>query len=314
MANTNSKITYKASKLDTIRRDFSRNRTIYLMAILPMLYYIIFKYGPMFGVVIAFKRFMPGSGIWGSPWVGFENFIMFFESYYFWRLLKNAFLLSFFSLLWGFPIPIIFAILLNELKAERFKKIVQTVTYAPHFISLVVICGIVINFVSQEGLITTFLSNLGFEKNNLLLNSGYFRTIYIASDIWQHMGWNSIIFLAAISGLDPQLHDAATVDGAGRIKRIIHIIIPGIMPTIIVLLILRIGSIMNIGFEKIILLYNPSIYDTADVISSFVYRKGILQADYSYSTAVGIFNSLINLSLLISANWLSRKFNDTSLW
>jgi len=314
MAKTDSLPKHKAGTLQKIRSDFVRNRTVYLMAVLPMMYYFIFKYGPMFGVVIAFKRFQPGSGIWGSPWVGFDNFKMFFESYYFWRLLKNAFLLSFFSLIFGFPIPIIFAILLNELKAKRFKKIVQTVTYAPHFISLVVICGIVINFVSQEGLITTFLSNFGFEKSNLLLNSKYFRTIYIASDIWQHMGWNSIIFLAAITGLDPELFDAATVDGAGRIRKIINIIIPGIMPTIIVLLILKIGSLMNIGFEKIILLYNPSIYDTADVISSFVYRKGILQADYSYSTAVGIFNSLINLSLLISANWLSRKFNETSLW
>lgn len=307
-------ITGKRSFRQRVRVDFKRNRGVYLLAVVPVIYYLVFNYVPMFGVVLAFKRFSPGAGIWGSPFVGLENFISFFQSHYFFRLVSNTFLLSFFNLLWGFPIPIIFAILLNELKGNRFKRTVQTITYMPHFISMVVICGIIISFVSQNGLITSMLSYLGFSKSNLLMNAGYFRTIYIASDIWQQMGWNSIIYLAAITGLDQEVFDAATVDGAGRFRKIWHVTIPGIMPTIVIMLILRIGGMMNIGFEKIILLYNPSIYDTADVISSFVYRKGILQADYSYSTAVGLFNSVINLTLLVSANWFSRKVNDTSLW
>ncbi|MDR3120432.1 MAG: ABC transporter permease subunit, partial [Clostridiales bacterium] len=230
------------------------------------------------------------------------------------RLVLNTFLLSFYNLLWGFPVPILFALLLNELRSNRLKKAVQTITYMPHFVSLVVICGIVLNFTSQNGLITTLLTYFGAPKANLLVNAGNFRTIYIASDIWQEMGWNSIIYIAAISGLDQEVYDAATVDGAGRLRKMWHVTLPGILPTITILLILRIGGMMNIGFEKIILLYNPSIYDTADVISSFVYRRGILQADYSYSTAVGLFNSVINLFMLISANWFSRRVNDSSLW
>ncbi|MDR1536581.1 MAG: ABC transporter permease subunit [Clostridiales bacterium] len=297
-----------------IPNDWRRNKGVYLLAMLPMLYYIIFRYTPMFGLVIAFKRFTPGGGIWGSPWAGLANFKMFFGSYYFWRLVSNTFLLSFYNLIWGFPIPIIFALLLNELKSSRFKKAVQTITYMPHFISMVVICGIVLNFVSQNGLITSLLSYLGMPANNLLLDARNFRTVYIASGIWQEMGWSSIIYIAAISGLDQEIYDAATVDGAGRWRKILHVTLPGILPTIVILLILRIGAMMNIGFEKIILLYNPSIYDSADVISSFVYRKGIIQADYSYSTTVGLFNSVINLFLLICANMLSRKVNDTSLW
>ena len=298
----------------TIARDYQRNHGVYLLAVLPILYYIIFRYIPMAGVVIAFKRFSRGLGVWGSPWVGFENFTSFFNSYYFDRLVGNTLLLSVFNLLWGFPIPIIFAILLNELRGSGFKRVVQTVTYMPHFVSLVVICGIIVNFVSQNGLITSLLGYLGFPKTNLLMHSGYFRTIYIASDLWQEMGWNSIIYLAAITGLDQEIFDAATVDGAGRFRKVVNIIIPGILPTVIILLILRVGNLMNVGFEKIILLQNPSIYDTSDVISSFVYRKGIIQADYSYSTAIGLFNSVINLVLLTATNWISKKVNDVSLW
>ncbi|QHT64161.1 sugar ABC transporter permease [Paenibacillus lycopersici] len=277
-------------------------------------WYMIFCYIPMYGVIIAFKDFSPGRGILNSPWVGFDNFKSFFMDPNFRRVITNTFLINIYDILWGFPAPIILALLINEVKSKVFKKTVQNLTYLPFFISIVVVCGIIIDFTSTNGLINQLLSHFGFEKTNLLASKELFRTIFIGSGIWQGVGWGSIIYLAALTNIDQQQYEAATIDGAGRWKQLLHITLPGLSSTIVILLILRMGSIMSVGFEKIILLYNPLTYDTADVISSYVYRRGLLNADYSYSTAIGLLNSLINFLFLIGANWLSKKYSENSLW
>jgi putative aldouronate transport system permease protein len=269
----------------------------------------------MYGALIAFKNFQITKGVWDSPWVGFKHFDDFFSSYYFWRLLKNTLLINVYQLLFGFPAPILFALLINEIARPTIKRIVQTITYLPHFISLIVICGILTQFVSREGLIVDLLVFMGMERTALLGHPEFFRTIYITSDIWQHIGWGSIIYLAAISGINPELYEAAKMDGANRFKQVLHITIPGIMPIIIILFILKMGHMMDVGFEKIILLYNPNTYITADVINTFVYRKGLgATFEFSYASAVGLFQSVINLLMLLFANWFSRKVNETSLW
>lgn len=284
------------------------------MALPVVAYYIIFHYAPMYGAIIAFKEFNPALGIMGSPWVGFKHFKSFFEGVYFWRLVRNTLLISVYSLIWGFPAPIILALLLNEVKNKYFKRTVQTVSYLPHFISLVVVCGIIKDFTSTDGVINDIIEFLGGERTNFLMIPEWFRPIYVGSGIWQEVGWGSIIYLAAITNIDPQLYEAATIDGASRWKQIWHITLPGIVPTIVILLILRLGGLMSVGFEKIILLYNSATMETADVISSYVYRRGLLDFDYSFSAAVGLFNSVINLILITSANRLSRKVSETSLW
>lgn len=296
------------------KKDIIKYRYIYLMILPVVLWYFIFCYMPMYGAQIAFKDFNPGLGILKSPWVGLKHFRLFFDGVYFWRTFRNTLLISLYSLIFGFPAPIILALLLNEVSSKRFKRTVQTVTYLPHFISLVVVCGIIREFTATEGIINTVIEMFGGERRSMLLAPELFRSIYVVSGIWQNIGWDSIIYLAALSGVDPTYYDAAIVDGAGRFKRVLHVTLPGIAPTIIILLILRIGQIMNVGFEKIILLYNENIYETADVISSYVYRKGILEQSYSYSAAVGLFNSVINFLLVIIANTISRKVNETSLW
>lgn len=298
----------------TVRKDFIKNKYIYLLSLFGIAYYIIFKYVPMYGAIIAFKDYVPSKGIVDSPWVGFKHFADFFSSHYFWRILRNTLLINVYELIFAFPAPIILALLLNEVRRSFFKRMVQTVTYLPHFVSLVVICGMIVDFSQKAGLFNTIIAWFGGERENLLLNADLFRTIFVSSGIWQGIGWGSIIYLAALSSIDTQLYDAATVDGANRWKQMLHVTLPGIMPTIVILLILQIGGMMNVGFEKIILLYNSQTYETADVISSFVYRRGILEANYSYSTAVGLFNSAVNFALLILANRISRKVNETSLW
>lgn len=297
-----------------IKRDFKIHKSLYLLAIPGIAYYVIFHYVPMYGATIAFKDFSPLRGILGSPWVGFIHFESFFRSYYFWRLIRNTLLLNFYNLLFGFPAPIILALLLNEVRVQAFKKTVQTISYLPHFISTVVICGMIVDFTSSRGVIVDLIAAVGGERANLLARAEYFRMIYVSSGIWQQVGWGTIIYLAALTNVDPQLYDAAGIDGAGRFKQMLHVTLPGIMPTVVILLILRIGRIMSIGFEKIILLYSPLIYETADVIQTFVYRKGLLENNFSYSAAIGLFNSIINLSMLVFANWLSRRVNETSLW
>ena len=297
-----------------VTKDWRRFRSIYLLALVGILYYIVFHYLPMCGILIAFENYKPLKGFFRSDWVGLKYFIDFFQGYYAKRIILNTLILNFFDLLFGFPAPILFALLLNEVSNRIFKRTVQTISYLPYFISLVVICGILVDFLSQEGLINNLLSFLGFEPTSFLLFPQYFRTIYIASGIWQYMGYGAIIYMAALSSVDTQLYDAAVIDGCNRFKCVLHVTLPGIMPTIIIMLVLRVGGMMTVGFEKIILLYNPATYETADVISSFVYRYGLLQGNFSYSTAVGLFNSVVNFLLLVGMNRLSKRVSEVSLW
>jgi len=297
-----------------IVRDFKTNYFIYILALICLSYYFIFCYAPMGGVLIAFKNYKPTKGIWGSQWVGFKYFEQIFSSYFIVRLFRNTLLINVYDLLFGFPAPIILALLFNELTSTKFRRVVQTVTYLPHFISQVVICGIIVTFLSGDGLVNQILNMLGKESVIFLQNPRYFRTIYVGSGIWQNVGYGTILYLAALSNVDPQLLDAAAIDGCNRFMRVWHVTLPGITPTIIIMLILRIGNMMNVGFEKIILLYNPSTYETADVLSSFVYRYGLLEGNFSYSTAVGLLNSVINFTLLVAVNYISRRVSEISLW
>ncbi|MFD0716045.1 ABC transporter permease [Paenibacillus sp. GCM10027626] len=300
---------------NAMRKDYRSHKYLYIMIFPVLLYYIIFQYAPMYGAIIAFKDFHVAKGIVDSSWVGLKHFEDFFNSHYVWRLIENTLLLNVYQLLFVFPAPILFALLLNELIGPWFKRIVQTVTYLPHFISLIVIGGMITQFVSRDGFITDLLVWLGMERTALLGHPEYFRPIYIISEIWQSVGWSSIIYLAAISGVNPELYEASRMDGAGRIKQMWHVTLPGISSIIVILLILKIGSMMDIGFEKIILLYNPNTYITADVINTFVYRRGLTSSmEFSYATAVGLFQSSINFILLVFANWFSRKVSETSLW
>ena len=297
-----------------IRQDWLRNWKLYLMMLPVIAYYIAFCYKPMYGAIIAFKDFSPGLGIWGSDWVGLENFRDFFTGADFRRTLFNTLNISILSIVFGFPAPIILALLINELNSKRYAKLVQTITYMPHFISLVVVCGLIKDFVSDTGVITSILGLFGVPKTNLLQEPRAFVPIYIISSIWQEIGWGSIIYLAALAGVDQELYEAAAIDGAGRLRQTISVTLPGIAPTIITMFILKLGSVMNVGFEKIILLYQPMTYETADVISSYVYRIGLVDQQYGFSTAVGLFNSVINFALILAANTISRKVNETSLW
>ena len=301
-----------------LKKDMKRYRGAYLLVVPVVVFYLLFCYKPMYGVIIAFKDFSPAAGIWGSDWTGsfgFQHFIDFFGSFYFKRVLRNTLVISLTSILFGFPAPIIFALLLNEIKSEKFKRITQTISYMPHFISTVVICGMLTMFVSEKGFITQLLTFLGGEGGvSLLSKEEYFVPIYVISGIWQVVGWGAIIYLAALAGIDQQLYEAAQIDGANRWKQMIHVTLPGISGQIIIMFLLRIGRVMNVGHEKIILLYNAGIYETADVISTFVYRKGLLEYQWSYSAAIGIFNSIINFIIIIVFNKISKKYSEVSLW
>jgi putative aldouronate transport system permease protein len=292
-----------------------RNWQLYALISPVIAYYVLFQYVPMYGIQIAFKDFIATQGIWGSPWVGFEHFDRFFNSYYFWRLIKNTLGIGLYSLAVGFPIPIILALLMNEVRAERFKKFVQTITYAPHFLSTVVVVGMMMIFLSPRyGIINHFIEMVGGQPINFMTEPSWFKSLYVLSDVWQTMGWSSIIYLAALAGIDNQLHEAARVDGATRLQRIWHINIPGIMPTIIILLILNMGSIMGIGFEKVLLMQNNLNMESSDIIATYVYRMGIQNAEYSFSAAIGLFNSVINFILLVVVNFISKRVSETSLW
>ncbi|MDR1971899.1 MAG: ABC transporter permease subunit [Treponema sp.] len=297
-----------------IIKDLKLNYTVYLMVLPVVAYFFIFHYMPMGGVLMAFQDFSVRRGIFGSPWVGAEHFIRFFNSVYFWRLIRNTLLISFYGLLFSFPLPIVFALCLNEIKNRKFKKTVQTISYLPYFISIVVVVSILIDFTKSQGILTRLAALLGDSGGALISRPEWFRALYIGSNMWQHLGYNSIIFIAALSGIDPELYEAAWIDGAGRWKQTLHVTLPGIASTIVILLILRLGQIMSIGFEKTILMYSPATYETADIISSYTYRVGIIDNNYSYSTAVNLFNSVINFLMLIGANKISRKFSETSLW
>lgn len=303
-----------ASLGSLLKNDFLKNWQLYLIFLPVLIYYLVFSYGPMYGILVAFQRFNIRKGIWGSEWIGFENFVTFFNSYYFVRILGNTFKLSIADLVLAWPSSIIFALLLNEVSKSGFKRWVQTFSYLPHFVSMVVICGIIKDFTNTNGTINDIISFFGFERQSLLINSKLFIPIYVVSNIWQGMGYGSIIYIAAISSINPELYESAIIDGAGRLRQTIHITLPGITPTIITLLILRIGNILHVGFEKILLLQNNSNIETSEVISTFVYKKGLVEAVYGYSTAVNLFNSIVCLVFLFGANMLSRKFSETSLW
>uniref|UniRef100_UPI003D289A1A ABC transporter permease n=1 Tax=Paenibacillus oryzisoli TaxID=1850517 RepID=UPI003D289A1A len=304
----------KKTRSNRFVHDFIMNKYLYLMMVPVILYYIVFHYAPMYGALIAFKDYSPMKGIMGSDWVGLKHFKDFFGSFYFWRILKNTLVISLYSLVFEFPAPIILALLINEVRSKAFKRVAQTITYMPYFISLVVICGIITDFTNADGVINKLMMLFGYDGQAMLQKQELFRPIYILSEIWQRIGWESIIYIAALMGIDQEQYEAAHMDGASRWKQIVNITLPGIMPTITIMLILRMGNLLNVGFEKIILLYNPVTYETADVISSFVYRKGLLEFGWSYSSAVGLFNSVINLILLVTANYISRKVNESSLW
>jgi putative aldouronate transport system permease protein len=297
-----------------IKQDFRRNYAIYLLFVPVLAYYIIFHYAPIYGLVLAFKDYLPSRGIFGSAWVGLENFQRFFNSVYFVRTLRNTLLISVYEIIFGFPAPILFALLLNEIHSTLFKRTIQTVTYLPHFISTMVICGMILDFSLQKGLFNDAVAFFGGSRTDLLMRTEMFRPIYIASGIWQGLGWGSIVYLAALTSIDQELYEAAYIDGATRFQQAINITLPCLLPTITILFILKIGGLMSVGFEKVFLLYNPTIYEVADVISTFNYRKGLVEFDYSFSTAVGFFNSAINILLLVTANTISKKVNETSLW
>jgi putative aldouronate transport system permease protein len=298
-----------------IAKDWKRNKYVYLMLLPVIIYYLVFHYGPMYGVIIAFQDYSITKGVWGSPWIGLENFQQFFSGFHFSRTVINTLAINAIDLLFGFPAPIVLAILINEIHLNPFKRLVQTITYMPHFVSVVVVVGILVDFLARDGVINNVLVViLGISPTAFLQQPEWFRWLFVGSGVWQHIGWGSIIYLAAISAIDPEQYEAAMLDGASRFQQIRHVTLPGIMPTIIILLILRVGNMMTVGYEKILLMYNPMTYETADVISTYVYRQGILQADYSFSAAVGLFNSVINFGLLIFANWFSRRVSETSLW
>ena len=296
-------------------KSLRRDRQLVFMLIPVVIFFAVFSYYPLYGILIAFKDYSISRGILGSPWAGLRYFRQFFSSPYFGRLLRNTVLISVYSLLWGFPVPILFALLLNEFKDGKFKRVIQTVSYLPHFISLVVICGILIDIFSpQGGVVNSLLYSLTGKRINFFGEPEWFRAMYVGSGVWQEFGWNSIIYLAAITGINPDLYEAARIDGAGRLRQIWHVTLPGIKPTILTLLILNLGNIMSVGYEKIILLYSPTTYETADVISTYVYRTGLLSQQYSYAGAVGLFNSAINIAILVLCNFAGKKLFGVGIW
>ena len=304
----------KESFLLSFKKDYKVNKSLYIMFLPVLLYYIIFAYFPMYGVIIAFQDYNPASGIFGSDWVGIEHFKDFFTDVYSWRLIRNTLRISFTNIVFGFPAPIILALLINETRNKHFKKTVQTLTYLPHFISLVVICGMIKVFTTPGGVIYDIVKYLTGEERSLLAQPECFVPVYVISDIWQEIGWGSIIYISALSGIDSQLYEACQIDGGNRLRQLWHITLPGLLPTIVIMLILRMGSVLNVGYEKIILLYNELTRETADVISSYTYRKGLQEFNWSYGSAVGIFNSVINLAFLLATNYISRRCTETSLW
>lgn len=296
-------------------RNIMKHWQLHLLVIPPLLFFILFKYYPMANAVLAFKDYNVIKGIWGSEWVGFRNFSLFFENPLFWTLLKNTIFLSGFLLIVGFPIPILLALMINEIRGGKFKKFVQLVSFAPYFISTVVMVSIIMMFLAPRlGFANVALNYFGLDSINFLGEPGMFRSIYVWSDIWQTAGYSAVIYLAALAGIDPTLYEAARVDGASRFQKIRHVDLPGIVPTIVIILILNVGNVMAIGFEKVYLLQNPLNIANSEIIATYVYRIGLLNANYSFATAVGLFNSLINLVLLVTVNGLAKRFTKNSIW
>ncbi|WP_407074402.1 ABC transporter permease [Paenibacillus lacisoli] len=296
--------------MSLLRKDWQ----LYSLLILPLIYLIIFKYGPMLGNVIAFRRFVPGGSIFGEKWVGLRYFKMFIEDPTFWRIFGNTMILGALTLVFTFPVPIIFALLLNEVKSKRFKKFVQTASYLPHFLSIVIVAGMILQLTAVNGSINGLVTFFTGEAIPFMQRAEWFRTIYITSEIWQGMGWGAILYLAALTTIDDSLYEAARIDGANRWKQTLYVTIPGILPTIVTLLILNMGNFLAVGFEKILLLYNPLNYQTSDVVSTYLYRIGLESSNFSYATAIGLFESIIGLVLVFSVNAISRRLTQRSLW
>jgi len=305
----------KASDRKILKKNIKRGIPLYIMMLLPVIWFLVFYYKPIGALQVAFKDYNPIAGVADSPWVGFKHFINFFSGPFFLRTVKNTFLINVLSICTIFPLTILFALLLNEIAHKRIKSAVQTIVYMPHFISSVVVAGLVVSFLSPSaGIINLVIEKLGFEKQYFLIKPEYFRFIYVAMGGWQGIGFGTIIYTSAISSIDETLYEAAKLDGAGRLQRMWHITFAGILPTVTIMLIMRLGSMLSVGYETIILLYQPSTYETADVISTFVYRRGMVESDYSFSTAVSIFNGLVSLILVVIANKVSAKLSETSLW
>ncbi len=297
------------------RKSINKYWQLYLLVIPPLLFFLVFKYYPMLNAVLAFKDYNVIKGIWESPWVGFKNFELFFENPLFWTLVKNTIMLSGYLLLAGFPIPILLALMINEVRNTKFKKFFQLVSFAPYFISTVVMVSIIMLFLAPRlGFANIALNFFGFHSVNFLGEPGMFRSIYVWSDIWQTAGYSAVIYLAALAGIDPTLYEAAKIDGASRFQKIRHVDLPGIMPTIVIILILNVGNVMALGFEKVYLLQNPLNLANSEIIATYVYRVGLLNANYSFATAVGLFNSVINLVLLLTVNGLAKRITNNSIW
>lgn len=297
-----------------LKKDFRKYKSLYLLAVPIVLYFIVFKYVPMYGVLMGFQDYSPKLGIGGSDWVGFQHFKDFFNSPSCFSVIRNTLKISFTSLLVTFPCPIVLALLLNEVRSKVFSRVVQNMSYIPHFISAVVVCGLVRVFTANTGLIGGFFAEHFGITGSMLLYPKYFLPIYVLSGLWQELGWSSIIYLSALSSIDESLYEAAKIDGANRWKQTIHVTIPGLLPTMTVLLILRMGNVLNVGYEKILLLYNDSTMEVADVISTYVYRRGLLNLDWSYSTAVDLFSSVVNFGFVAFAQHISKKVNGSGLW
>ncbi len=305
------------SKTYTFFKHANRDKHLLLMILPTFIFYMLFCYAPMYGIVIAFKDFNISKGILGSPWSDpiLKYFYQLINSYYFDRLLKNTLIISLQQLIFGFPLPILFALLLNEVKNKAFKYVAQTASYLPHFISMVVVVGLMMDMLSPTGgLVNQLLGKFGMEPIAFFNEPGMFRTLYVGSGIWQEFGWNSIIFLAAISAINPEMYETAVVDGATRFQQLIYVTLPALLPTIIILLIINMGWMFNIGYEKIILMYNSATYSTADVFSTYVYRKGLLDAQYSFASMVGLANSLINIAILLTVNFVAKRTSNISLF
>lgn len=296
------------------RRTLRRDWQLYSLLVLPVVFFLVFRYLPMAGNVIAFRRFRPGSNIFGDEWVGLHYVELFVRDQQFWNVFQNTLILGALSLVIVFPLPIVLALMLNELRSRTFKRFVQTVSYLPHFMSIVIVAGLVFQLTSLSGTINQVIEGLGGDAISFMQQAEWFRTIYVGSEIWQTVGWGTILYLAALTTIDPQLYEAARIDGANRWRQTWHVTLPGIRPTMVVLLILNIGTFMAVGFEKILLLYNPALYSTADVISTYVYRVGITNSSFSYATAIGLFEGIIGLTLILSANAISRRLVGASLW
>lgn len=299
-----------------IKKELYKGRYCYLLFLPVLLYFILFIYLPMFGIVIAFQDYVPSKGFLQGNWVGFKHFISFFEGVYFKKVIWNAIWLNILRTLWCFPFPVIFALMLNEMRSKWFKKSVQTISYLPHFISLVVMVGIILDFTAERGIVNNIISiiNPSWERRNFMMDPGLFRSIYVGTDLWQEFGWSAVIYLAAIAGINTELYEAATVDGANRWERLIHVTIPQILPTVVITLLLNVSHMMTVGQDKILLMQNDLNTDVSEVISTYVYKRGIKDASYSFATAVDLFNTVVNVTLVMIFNQIAKKLNETSLW